>query len=144
MTLQQSAMKSGEPYEEQLSLFAEDSLANLSPSQVKEKDSLMKLVERYSSRLPERLNKSNHGLYSLKTLEGFYLTTKGELLELSYPPLMNWGTMQNGRYLTAKISEFHKTERGCSLSDILEENVDEKYFLSPEKANEMERFIQNT
>lgn len=133
MTLQQSAMKSGEPYAEQLSLFAEDSLAKLSQSQVKEKDSLMKLVERYSSRLPERLNKSNHGLYSLKTLEGFYLTTKGETFRTIISTLENWGTMQNGRYLTAKISEFHKTERGCSFTDILEENVDEKYFLSPEK-----------
>lgn len=137
MTLQQLAMKSGEPYEEQLSLFAEDSLAKLSPSQVKEKDSLMKLVERYSSRLPERLNKSNHGLYSLKTLEGFYLTTKGELLELSYPPLMNWGTMQNGRYLTAKISEFPSHEIECSLSDILEDNVPEKYYLSRKQAEKL-------
>ncbi|HAA7387703.1 TPA_asm: hypothetical protein GHD27_15420, partial [Listeria monocytogenes] len=39
-------------------------------------------------------------------------------------------TMRNGRFLTAKISESHKTENACSLSDILEEQVDEKYFLS--------------
>ena len=45
----------------------------------------------------------------------------------------NWGTMQSGKLLTARISEFHKTENECSLSDILEENPDPKYFLSWEK-----------
>lgn len=43
---------------------------------------------------------------------------------------MNSGTMQNGRFSTAKISEFHKTAKGGSLSDILEGEVEERYFES--------------
>lgn len=36
----------------------------------------------------------------------------------------------NGKCLTAKITECHKTGRECSLSDILEDQADPKYFLS--------------
>ena len=43
------------------------------------------------------------------------------------------GTLSNGKCLTAKISASPKTERGCSLSDILESSVDEKYFLSDQQ-----------
>lgn len=42
----------------------------------------------------------------------------------------NWGILSNGKCLTAKISESHKIESECSLPDILEESVPEKYFLS--------------
>lgn len=43
------------------------------------------------------------------------------------------GTLSNGKCLTAKISAFPKTGSACSLSDILEPSVDEKYFLSKEQ-----------
>jgi hypothetical protein len=43
---------------------------------------------------------------------------------------MNWGMTVNGKCLTARISESHRTGKECSLSDILEEQVDQKYFLS--------------
>ena len=43
------------------------------------------------------------------------------------------GTTQNGKCLTAKTSESHRTASGCSLSDILEVEVDQKYFLSKEQ-----------
>ena len=42
-------------------------------------------------------------------------------------------TMQNGRLSTVKTLGCRKTEKGCSLSDILEEQVDQKYFLSMEQ-----------
>ena len=42
----------------------------------------------------------------------------------------NWGILWNGKCLTANILEYHNTEKGCSLSDILEQEVDSKYFLS--------------
>ena len=44
----------------------------------------------------------------------------------------------NGRYLTAKDT-FHRIGNGSSLSDILEENVDEKYYLSEQQT----KFILN-
>jgi hypothetical protein len=50
---------------------------------------------------------------------------------------MNWGTTFNGKLLTAKISESRSTERGYSLSDIIEENPDPKYFLSDEAFQRM-------
>lgn len=49
---------------------------------------------------------------------------------------LNWmksGTMRNGELSTAKILECHRIENACLLSDILEENAPEKYFLSREQ-----------
>ena len=79
------------------------------------------------------LGKSNHAILSLRTSKGFYLTTKETHSAPSLPRLMNWGTTVNGVCLTAKTSEFRKTENGCTLSDILEEHPDPKYFLSKEQ-----------
>ena len=42
-----------------------------------------------------------------------------------------------GRCLTQKTTEFHKTESACSLSQILEAEVDEKYYLSEEKTKQL-------
>ncbi|EHR5554103.1 DNA cytosine methyltransferase [Listeria monocytogenes] len=52
---------------------------------------------------------------------------------------MNWGTMQNGEFLTAKITESHKTENACSLWQILEspEQVPESFYLSDEKTAQL-------
>lgn len=61
----------------------------------------------------------------------------GEHSELSYPQWMSWGTMSNGRCLTAKTSGCPRIGRGCSLSDILEEQVPEKYFLSETAAKRL-------
>lgn len=38
--------------------------------------------------------------------------------------------MQNGECLIPETSEFRRTESVCSLSDILEDEVPEKYFLT--------------
>lgn len=43
------------------------------------------------------------------------------------------GTLSNGTLSTAKTTVFPKTGSACSLSDILETSVDEKYFLSEEQ-----------
>ena len=71
--------------------------------------------------------------YSSRMLRTFLaLTEDGISPDFS----LSWtrqGTMQNGKFSTAKTSEYHRTEKGVSLSDILEAEVDEKYFLS-EKA----------
>lgn len=68
--------------------------------------------------------------YSPKMSRGFSATIGEEHSELSSEQWMNWGMMSNGSYLTAQTSECPRTEKGCLLSDILEEHVDEKYFLS--------------
>ena len=45
--------------------------------------------------------------------------------------------MYAGRYLTAKISEYPNHEIECLLSDILEDNVPEKYYLSRKQAEKL-------
>ena len=47
------------------------------------------------------------------------------------------GTMRNGKFSTLKNSEYHRTEKGYSLSDILENEVDEKYYLSEEQTKKI-------
>ena len=45
--------------------------------------------------------------------------------------------MRNGKFSTLKNSEYHRTEKGYSLSDILEDEVDEKYYLSQAQVNKI-------
>ena len=45
--------------------------------------------------------------------------------------------MYAGRYLTAKISEFPSHEIECTLSDIIEDNVPAKYYLSRKQAEKL-------
>lgn len=47
------------------------------------------------------------------------------------------GMMQNGRCSTPKISECHRTEKGVSLSGILEAEAPQKYFLSKEQTEKI-------
>ncbi len=69
-------------------------------------------------------------IYGLRTSKDCSLTMMG----LPSKPLserwMNWGMTVNGTCLTARTSESRKTGNGCSLSQILEQNPDPKYFLS--------------
>ena len=41
--------------------------------------------------------------------------------------------MRSGNFSILNTTEYHKTENGCLLSDILEPVVDKKYFLSKEQ-----------
>ena len=59
---------------------------------------------------------------------------------LSYPLWQSWGILWNGKCLTAKTLECHNTEKGCSLSDILEEEVADKYFLSEQTIQRLMSF----
>ena len=84
-----------------------------------------------SLRLSGYYEKNNLGLYSLKMLEDSLAATEdGTLPEFS----LNWsmlGTHVNGKYVTQKITESPRTEKGCLLSDILEDQAPDRYFLSP-------------
>ncbi|KKM27444.1 hypothetical protein LCGC14_1574710 [marine sediment metagenome] len=86
--------------------------------------------EHYSLRYAESLGLKELRIYSLKMLKDSSPTT----MEIPSKPFserwMNWGTTANGRCLTARITESRKTGKGCSLSDILEDKPDPKYFLS--------------
>ena len=90
------------------------------------------LVERYSSRYAELSKLKNLSYFSSKTLKDYSTMTEEERSQSSFKRWMNWGTGSNGRFLTANILESPRIGSECSLSDILEEQVDEKYFLSQE------------
>ncbi len=60
-----------------------------------------------------------------------YLLTRLDRLSIKYLKFLpTWGIELNGNYLTARTSEYPRIASACSLSAILEENVDEKYYLS--------------
>lgn len=85
---------------------------------------------RLSDYLQGRARKIDPNGLSLKMLKIFCLL--GEVLTLP-ECCVRWeklGSNANGSCSTARISEFRRTGKECSLSDILEESVPEKYFLS--------------
>src|SRR3990167_2684719 len=105
--------------------------ANRSLSQ--EKEWALKIHEELSFLKSQGLLKSSdHTSFSLRMLKDYYHTIEGGHLPLSLPHLMNWGIMQNGKCLTANILESPKIGKGCLLSGILEAEVPERYFLSPQ------------
>ena len=66
----------------------------------------------------------------LKMFPDCYRMTAAGRLQPSSLRWMTWGTMSRGRSLTARILESPNRERECILSDILEDDVPEKFFLS--------------
>lgn len=60
-------------------------------------------------------------------------TTAAKLSEPSSAPLMGWGMTSSGRYSTAKTTAYPKTENASTLSAILEEHPDPKYFLPADR-----------
>lgn len=76
-------------------------------------------------------------IYSLRTLETYLVLTRGltfSNFKLSWPKS---AMIVNGNYLIQETSECPKTEKECTLLDILEEEVPEKYFLSQEVINRL-------
>ena len=68
--------------------------------------------------------------FSWKTFRDCYrMTAAGRFLPSS-PRLLNWGMISNGACTTARFSESPKNGVVCILSDILEKDVPEGYFLS--------------
>jgi hypothetical protein len=91
----------------------------------------LKILEAHSSlRSAESYGLKELRIYSLRMSEDSSPMIKGIPSKPSSERWMNWGMTVNGRCLTAKTSESHRTGKGCSLSDILEDTPDQKYFLS--------------
>lgn len=88
-----------------------------------------------------RIAKERHPRYLfLENVKGLLNHDGGVRSRQSSEQWMSWGTVWNGKCLTADISESHRIERGSSLSDILEESVDEKYFLSQKTIDRLMSF----
>lgn len=78
--------------------------------------------------------KINPNGFSLKMLRDFYQVAGDEIISTISLSWMKQGTTLNGKCSTQKTTEFPKTENVSTLSDILEVEVDDKYYLSAEKA----------
>lgn len=75
--------------------------------------------------------------FCLKMLKDFCQATAGGIslnISLNWPKL---GTMSNGRFSIPRIMGSPRTGNECTLSGILEAEVDEKYYLSARKATEI-------
>ncbi|EKA10324.1 hypothetical protein GMD1S_09317 [Streptococcus sp. GMD1S] len=97
---------------------------------VNEVDSFLDLLL-CSKAKKKRINPSG---YSLKMLRDFYQAAGDEIISTISLVWGKQGMTSNGRFLIPKITESHKTENESILSDILEAEVDDKYYLSAEKA----------
>lgn len=119
-----------------LTFLLEDFPVSPSQSPEQEKD-LVIPEERCFSRLLELLPLKNLSISSSKTFPDCLTMTQAGHLKQSSVHWMAWGMMYAGRYLTAKITEFPSHEIECTLSDIIEKNVPEKYYLSRKQAEKL-------
>ena len=114
----------------------EDFPVSLSQSPEQEKDLTIQ-EERCFLRLLELLPLKNLSISTSKMFPVCLTITQAKHLKQSSVHWMSWGMMCAGRYSTAKISEYPNQEIECSLSDILEDNVPEKYYLSRKQAEKL-------
>ena len=84
----------------------------------------------------------NRVIYSLRMSKDSCPTMRAIPLRQSSARLMNWGMTVNGKCLTAKTSASPRIGSESSLSDILEAQVDRKYFLSNKTIQKMLAFNQ--
>ena len=100
----------------------------------------LQILEAHSSlKLCESLGLKEPRIYSLRTSKDYSPMMKGIHSKPSSERWMNLGMMSSGKCLTAKTSESRRTGSECSLSQILEDNPDRKYFLSEKRV----KYIQN-
>ena len=92
---------------------------------------LQTIQEELSSlRLPESLKRNGLHIFSWKMSPACYRMTEAGHLKPSSPRLLSWGMVLNGVCITARVSESPNSAGGCILSQVLEDEVSEKYFLS--------------
>jgi len=118
----------------------EDLLAKMSQLPEEEKDyqetEVVSFLNSLNSSRAKKKRINPHTL-SPRMLKDFYQVLEDSTLQnisIAYP---KQGTMQDGRFLIPKITECHRTENGYSLLQILEVEVDEKYYLSVEKTQQL-------
>lgn len=80
-----------------------------------------------SSKKKQKINPSG---WSMRTLRECYQVTTDTTSYPYFLQWMDWGMTQNGRLSTQKISDYLRIGKECTLSDILENVVASKYYLS--------------
>ena len=110
-------------------LFAQDFLVK--HFQLLEKGVDLTMQEELSSlKLPELPPLKDLHFCCLKMFPDSYRMTAAGRLRPSSLRFLNWGTMSHGKCLTARILVFLNPENVCILSDFLEKDAPEKYWLS--------------
>ena len=109
--------------------WLEDFLARHSALQEKGQDLTMQEVHCFL-RSQGFSDTNDPDIFYLRTWEAYYLTMIEKLSSkyLKFCPTL--GIELNGNYLILKTSDYPRTGPECSLLDILEDNVPDKYFLS--------------
>ena len=92
--------------------------------------------------LEDKRKKIDPLTYSLKTLKIYLALTEGSILRGSSWSWTKSGMMQSGHFSTLPMSSL-KTEKESSLSDILEDEVPEKYFLSEQTVKRLISYKDN-
>lgn len=90
---------------------------------------VMRLLDEKEDDKPEWIIAEN--VKNLLSIEGGGDSSKSRL------KWQNEGTLFNGEYTTQRTTEYRKTESEFILSDILEKEVAENYYLSQERVNEL-------
>ena len=119
-----------------LILSLEDSLVSRSASVESAADSRTP-EERCSLKLPVLPRLKDLSICCLKMYPDCLTTTPAGHLQPSSVRWTNWGMMSHGKCLTAKITECRKPDAECTLSDIIEKNVPEKYYLSHKQVGKL-------
>ena len=104
-----------------------------SPSASRGAEKLLRMTEETSfSTISKSLKPSSPVTLSLKTYPICLVYRRGNVSESSLKRFLNWGIVCAGECLTLPDSGYRSQEEGCSLSDILETDVPQKYWLSEE------------
>ena len=121
-------------------LSLEDFLANLSVLLASGED--LKILEAHCSlKSAASLGLAKLNIYSLRTSKDCSIIIRERHLKPLSERWMNWGMTVNGKCLTANFEEYRNTGNGFSLSDILEENVDTKYFQSEKQTSRITKVM---
>ena len=90
----------------------------------------------------ESVEQKSPDIYYLKTSRAYLVTSEERLSRQSLKFSPTLGIFSNGRFSIVRTSESPRIGKECSLSDILEENVDQKYFLSEQQCERVMRVVK--
>jgi site-specific DNA-cytosine methylase len=108
---------------------AEDGLAKIIQSQVQERVTKEKSLDSGST-LQDAYDYLSQNGFSEKMFPGFYPSMTAKTFSQLSPSSWKSGMAFRGEYLTVNTSESPKNAVVCSLSEVLEESVHPKYYLS--------------
>ena len=124
----------------QMSIFGQaDSLARMSQWQGKGEDYTENELACFFSLFDSSENEVtiNPDGLSLKMLRESFPLAEAGILPLFYVNWPHWGMVWNMRLSIPKTTVYPKAESVCTLSEILQEEVPEKYFLSEVQARQL-------